>query len=209
MGDGIRVSIVDDDALVRLSLRVIIERLSRYELVSTHDSALDALSVLPGMKPDIVLLDIRMPGMSGIECARQLIQKLPSAKLMMVTAYLEEALIAEAFRAGAIGYVLKPFTPETIGNALDCAERGVIHLEGVVSERFSAWLRARRSAGSPELSEREVEVLECVRQGMSDKEIAARLSLSEHTVKSHVRKILGKLKTSSRSGAVSIYFSYF
>lgn len=209
MGDGVKVSIVDDDVMVRSSLRLIIKRLPRFELVSTHDSALDALSVLTGIKPDIVLLDIRMPAMSGIECARRLLRKLPTTRIIMVTAYLEDALIADAFRAGATGYILKPFTPGTISNALDCATRGAIHLEGPVSERFSAWLRGRRTARLPELSEREVEVLRHVRQGLSDKEIANRLSLSEHTIKSHLRKILGKLNVSSRSGAVSTYFNYF
>lgn len=209
MGEPVRVSIVDDDSVVRSSLRLIIDRLPGYQLVSSHDSSADALSVLPGIAPAIVLLDIRMPGQSGIECARQLTRKLPGIKLVMVTAYLEDALIADAFRAGAIGYIVKPFKPKTIAAALDHAYRGVIHLEGAVSERFASWLRDRRLKPLPQLTEREIEVLGCVRQGFSDKEIAGQLSLRETTVKGYIRKILGKLNVSSRSGAVSTYFNSF
>lgn len=186
-----------------------VEHLPGYQVVSSHGSTDDALSVLPGATPEIVLLDIRMPGLSGIECARRLKQKMLDLKIIMVTAYLEDALIAEAFRAGAIGYVVKPFAPDVVASALRNAHLGVIHLEGPVSERFSAWMRERRARPLAVLSEREVEVLSLVKRGLSDKEIASRLSVGETTVKSHIRKILGKLKVTSRSGAVSEYFDYF
>jgi DNA-binding NarL/FixJ family response regulator len=206
MGECIRVSIVDDDSVVRSSLRLMIDRLPRYQVVSSHGSADDALSVLPGISPDVVLLDIRMPGLSGIECARLLRQSLPELRIVMVTAHLDDNLIADAFRFGAVGYVTKPFEPKTIADALEHARQGSIHVEGQVSERFLAWMRGRRGGAVPLLSEREVEVLQFVREGLSDKEIAVRLGLSEATVKSHLRSILAKLKVTSRSGAVAAYF---
>jgi len=204
-----RVSIVDDDGVVRSTLRLMLGRFDAFELVSAHATAADALEVLPGLAPEIVLLDIRMPGMSGIDCARRLKSALPDVRLVMVTAHLEDALIAEAFHAGAIGYVVKPFHPVGIEQALRYARAGVIHLEGPVSERFAAWMRDRKSKSPAHLSEREVEILSHVKRGLSDKEIARQLSVSEATVKSHVRRILAKLSTNSRSGAVSRYFDYF
>lgn len=204
-----RVSIVDDDAVVRSTLRLMIERLASFELVSSHATAADALEVLPGLTPEIVLLDIRMPGMSGIECARRLRAALPGVRLVMVTAMLEDALIADAFHAGAIGYVVKPFDPAGIEQALVHAREGVIHLKGPVSERFSSWMRERKGKPPAQLSEREIEILSHIKRGLSDKEIAGQLSVSEATVKSHVRRILSKLNTTSRSGAVSRYFDYF
>jgi len=209
MGKRIRVSIVDDDAVVRTSLRLIIENLPEYELVSSHGSADDALGVLPSLAPAIVLLDVRMPGLSGIECARRLQLQLPEVKIVIITAHLEDALIADAFKAGAVGYLIKPFSPKEIGDALDHVRRGIIHLEGPVAARFSAWMRQRNSRPLVLLSEREVEVLTCVKRGLSDKEIAALLFVSPATIKSHLRKILEKLKVTSRSGAVSAYFDYF
>lgn len=208
MDDRIRVSVVDDDAVVRSALRLMIANDPGYQVVSIHDSTADALSVIPKVLPAIVLLDIRMPGESGIECARKLMQRLPGLKLVMVTAYLEENLIAEAFQAGAIGYLLKPFNPVAVASALDHARLGVIHLEGAVSERFAAWLRDRRVNPATRLSDREVEVLGGVRRGLTDKEIASQLLLSESTIKTYIRKIFQKLGVSSRSGAVSSYFGY-
>lgn len=204
-----RVSIVDDDSVVRTSLRLIIGRIEPFELVSAHATAGDALEVIPGLAPEIVLLDIRMPGMSGIDCARRLKSAVPDVRLVMVTAHVEDALIADAFHAGAIGYVVKPFRPAVIEQALLHARDGIIHLEGAVSARFASWMRERKPKSPAPLSERELEVLTGVKQGLSDKEIARQLFVSESTVKSHVRRILSKLKTNSRSGAVSKYFDYF
>lgn len=209
MPERTRVSIVDDDNVVRTTLRLMIGRLDGFQVVSSHAAAGDALEVLPGLAPEIVLLDIRMPGMSGIECARQLKARLPDVRMVMVTAYIEDALIADAFHAGAIGYVVKPFRPAVIEQALLHARQGAIHLEGVVSERFSGWMRERRISSLARLSERELAVLSQVKVGLSDKEIAQHLAVSESTVKSHVRRILSKLGATSRSGAVSKYFEYF
>lgn len=209
MNQPTRVSIVDDDQVVRTTLRLMIGRLEGFQIVSAHAAADDALEVLPGLAPEIVLLDIRMPGMSGIECARRLRSLLPEVRMVMVTAHLEDALIADAFHAGAIGYVVKPFRPDVIAQALRHARQGVIHLEGTVSERFSVWMRERQTTSLARLTERELEILSQVKVGLADKEIAQQLGISASTVKSHVRKILSKLKTTSRSGAVSKYFGYF
>lgn len=206
MGNEIRVSIVDDDAVVRSTLRLIVDRLEGYELVSLHASAEDALEVLPGLMPDVALVDIRMPGMSGLECARLLKQLLPQTRVVMVTANVEDAAIAEALRAGAVGYVAKPFTPANIAHALQDACRGVIRLEGVVAERFSSAMQDRRPRPAVVLSDRELAILSRARRGASDKEIADELSLSVSTVKSHMRKIFAKLKARSRSGAITAYF---
>lgn len=209
MSRKLRVSIVDDDIVVRATMKLMVEHVRRCEVVSTHPSGEDALSVLPAVQPDIVLLDIRMPGKSGIECARELRGLVPAAAIVMVTACLEDALIADAFHAGAIGYLVKPCTTADIARAIENASKGAIHLEGPVSERFAAWIRGSRTRPLPALTEREVEVLALVKDGLSDKEIGDRLGLTPATVKAHLRNILRKLKAKSRSGAVSLYFNYF
>lgn len=206
MGNQIRVSVVDDDAVVRSTLRLIIERLEGFHVASLHAGAEDALEVLPGVAPDVVLVDIRMPGMSGIDCARRLNELLPDTRIVMVTAHVDDDAIASALRAGAVGYVAKPFAPATIAQALNDAVSGVIRLEGEVAARFSTAMRERRPKPKVALSDREVAILSHAREGLSDKEIADRLSVSVSTVKSHMRRVFGKLKAHSRSGAISAYF---
>ncbi|HAV62990.1 MAG TPA: hypothetical protein DCY13_11570 [Verrucomicrobiales bacterium] len=205
-GPTLGISIVDDDAAVRSTLKLMVERLSNCRVVSVHPTGDDAVSVIPSVQPDIVLLDIRMPGLSGIDCARQLHAVLPRLSIVMVTACLDDSLVAHAFQAGAIGYLVKPFNQSDIARAIENASQGSIHLEGPVSERFTAWLQGSSRATSSLLTEREVEVLGLIRDGLSDKEVGDQLGLTPATVKSHVRNILSKLNVRSRSGAVSSYF---
>lgn len=209
MESEIKVSIVDDDPSVRMSLRMMIGNVAGFTVASMHADAADAIGNIPAANPSIVFMDIRMPGKSGIECTRDLKKLLPGLRVVMVTAQLADALIADAFHAGAIGYLSKPFAPSDIARALECAQRGDIHLQGMVSERFSAWMQSRRPKPMVQLTEREVEVLTRLRQGLSDKEIAVKMGIQESTIKSHVRHVLAKLGSRSRTQAVSRYFGYF
>lgn len=209
MGSITQVSIVDDDPSVRTSIRLMVENVKGYSVVSVHDCANDALKGIPDTQPGIVFMDIRMPGKSGIDCTRELKEMVPSLKVVIVTAHLGDALIADAFRAGAIGYVVKPAKPEEISQALDYASRGEIFLRGAVSERFSNWMRNSRRKSMVPMTEREIEVLDGVKEGLSDRELAEKMSVTLPTVKTHIRNILTKLDARSRAHAVSKYFRYF
>ncbi len=209
MGSIKKVSIVDDDPSVRMSIRLMVEKVRGYQVVSLHDRADHALLGIPALRPEIVFMDIRMPGKSGIECTRELKELLPELKIVIVTAHLADALIADAFRAGAIGYVVKPVQPAELSRALECASRGEIYLKGAVSERFSRWMQSTRRKPMVLLTEREIDVLNAVKEGLSDREIADKMDVRHSTVRTHIRNILTKLGARSRAQAVSIYFGYF
>lgn len=209
MGSITKVSIVDDDPSVRMSIRLMVEKVPGYSVVSLHERADHAFAAIPGLRTEIVFMDIRMPGRSGIECTRDLKEIAPDLKIVIVTAHLADALIADAFHAGAIGYVVKPVEPAEIARALDCAKRGEIYLKGAVSERFSNWMQSSRRKPMPMLTEREIEVLNGVKKGLSDREIAEEMAIKESTAKTHVHHILTKLGARSRVHAVSKYFGYF
>jgi len=209
MGSIAKVSIVDDDPSVRMSLRLMVEKIPGYSVVSLHERADHALAAIPNLLPEIVFMDIRMPGKSGIQCTRELKEIVPALKIVIVTAHLADALIADAFHAGAIGYVVKPVEPGEIARALHCARRGEIYLKGPVSERFSNWMQNSRRKPMVLLTEREIEVLNGVKEGLLDREIAIKLDVRHSTVRAHVRNILAKLDARSRVQAVSKYFGYF
>jgi len=209
MGSDTKVSIVDDDPAVLMSIRLMVERVSGYSVASTHERAGEALREIPGVNPKIVFMDVRMPGKSGIECTRELKEIMPQLRIVIVTGHLADALIADAFHAGAIGYVIKPVRPAEIRSTLEFAKRGDIYLKGHVSERFSHWMTSRRPRSMARLTEREIMVLDSVKRGLSDREMANELNITESTAKTHVRNILLKLDARSRAHAVSKYFGYF
>lgn len=209
MGSNTKVSIVDDDPSVRMSIRLMVENVKGFSVVSLHAGADSAIRGIPDIQSEIVFMDVRMPGKSGIECTRELKELVPGLKIVIVTGHLADALIADAFHAGAIGYVVKPVAPKELAHVLDFAKRGDIYLKGAVSERFSNWMQNRRPKSLPELTEREIAVLDGVKEGWSDREIANHMGIKESTAKSHVHHILTKLGARSRAHAVSRYFGYF
>ena len=198
-----RVAIVEDNKTTREGLERIINLSPGCRCVCTCETAEDALRVLPLQRPEIVLMDIQLPGMSGVECVAQLKQLLPSAQVIMVTVYEDPDRIFRALRAGASGYLLKRAAPEQVLSAIREAQQGGAPMSGEIARKVIAYFRNQEAARAEveNLSAREREVLELVVHGFSNKEIADRLSVSLEAIRWHLKHIYNKLHVHSRTEA--------
>ncbi len=201
----ITVSVVEDDARVRASLARLIDRSARFRCVSQHPSAENALDELPAAKPGVVLMDVNLPGMSGVECVRRLKPLLPETQIVMLTVYEDSDLILAALAAGATGYLLKRTTPgELIAGIRDVHNGGSPMTSHIARKVVQSFRTSADPVASPEvLSPREQEVLELLARGYLYKEIAGALSISYDTVHTYVRRIYEKLQVHSRTEAVA------
>lgn len=200
----IRVAVVEDSAIIRRSLEAIINKAPGMQCVCACDTAEDALRRLPRATPDVVLMDIQLPNLSGIECTAELKQLLPSVQIIMVTVYEDTDRIFKALKAGACGYLLKRSTPEQIVAAIAEVQQGGAPMTSEIARKVIATFQSSSaySAEVEALSRRELEILDLVSQGYSNKEIAGRLSLSGGTVHWHLKNIYEKLHVHSRTQAV-------
>jgi two-component system NarL family response regulator len=207
--DDIRVMICDDHALFRRGLIMVLEAEDDIEVVAEAEDGEDALEKAVEFVPDVVLMDVRMPGVDGIEATRRIAEKVPTAKILMLTVSDEEEDLYEAIKAGATGYLLKEVSIEEVAPAA----RAVVAGQSLISPSMASKLlgefsnlakraEERTSVPTPRLTERELEVLRLVAQGKSNREIAGDLYISENTVKNHVRNILEKLHLHTRMEAV-------
>jgi DNA-binding NarL/FixJ family response regulator len=205
----IRVLIVDDEPLVRQGLRMVLEHGGDLDVVAEADDGAAALKMVASGGVDVVLLDIRMPVMDGIEAARRISASDGHPPIVMLTTFSDDALLAGALRAGASGYLLKSMPPEQIRGAVREAVAGRTSLAPVLVDRLVQEYAQRRVEPARELellTAREVEVLRAVAAGLSNEEIGARLFVSEGTVKTHVAAILRKLGLRDRTqAAVAAY----
>lgn len=204
---AIRVLLVDDQALFREGLRTLLSTDTGVEVVGEAANGEEAVRRVPGLKPDVVLLDLRMPVLGGVEAARRIRDADPEVRVVVLTTFDDDEEVFEALRAGAAGYLLKDAPLARILEAIHGVARGESHLQPSVAARVVAEF-ARVSRPSPEaspllepLSEREREVLRHLAHGRSNKEIAAALNLVEGTVKNHMSNILGKLGVLDRTQA--------
>ena len=204
-----RVLIADDEPLVRQGLRMVLEHGGELEVVAEADDGVAAVSEAASHDVDVVLLDIRMPQMDGIEAARRITAVPDPPTVVMLTTFSDDALIVGALRAGASGYLLKSMPPEEIRSAVREAVTGRTTLAPTVLDRLVREYAERRIEPSPDLhrlTDREVEVLREIAGGLSNQEIGARLYVSEGTVKTHVAAILRKLGLRDRTqAAVAAY----
>jgi DNA-binding NarL/FixJ family response regulator len=206
----ISVSIVEDNDRLRGTLAKVIGRAEGFRFVSDYGSAEDALADLPKMKPDVVLMDINLPGMNGVECVRKLKPLLPQTQTMMLTVYEDTENIFNALAAGASGYMLKRTpTPELL-EAIREMQRGgspmTTNIARLVVQSFQKPVAAPAPATGgdrPELSEREQQVLDLLVQGLIYKEIAEKLKISYETVHTYIRRIYEKLQVRTRTEAVA------
>ena len=208
-GDAIRVMICDDHALFRRGLVMVLESEDGIEVVGEAEDGQEAIAIVADLAPDVVLMDVRMPRVSGIEATRAIAEIVPSAKILMLTVSDEEDDLYDAIKAGATGYLLKEISIDEVATAI----RAVVGGQSLISPSMASKLLSeftslakkadeRQSVPTPRLTDRELEVLKLVAEGMSNKEIAGELFISENTVKNHVRNILEKLHLHSRMEAV-------
>jgi NarL family two-component system response regulator LiaR len=204
MGDPITVLIVDDHAVVRRGARAFLEAQPDFAVVGDVGSGGEAVLLAADLAPDVVLMDLVMPGMDGVQATRLLKQKSPCSQVIVLTSYHEDEHIFPAIRAGALSYLLKDISLADLADAVRKAAQGEVVMHPHVAARVVQELDggSHPDIGSyAQLSEREREVLRLIAEGRSNAEIAARLVLSEKTVKSHVRNILGKLHVADRTQA--------
>jgi DNA-binding NarL/FixJ family response regulator len=212
--DPIRVLIADDHAFFRRGLEVVLQGEPGLELVGQASDGQEAVQLAVEVMPDVVLMDIRMPKMTGIEAARQMKEVAPSAKIVILTISDEDDDLFEAIRAGASGYLLKDIPLDELADSvravyggqslINPSMAGKLLTEFATLARRDAEEEPAKHAPAPKLTDREMEVLRLVARGMNNRDIAKELYISENTVKNHVRNILEKLQIHSRMEAVMI-----
>ncbi len=202
-----KIVLVDDHEVVRLGLKSLLERHPQFEVVGEASSAREALDQVASLKPEIVLMDIRLPGTSGIEACEEIVNKYPGTKVIMLTSYAEDEMLFSAIRAGASGYILKQIGSEELIRALESVSRGEALLDPAVTQRvFQEVRRAvkeEEASAFAHLSQQEKHVLLLVSEGKTNREIAKSLFLGEGTVRNYVSSILSKLGVNNRAEAAA------
>ena len=208
----IRVLIADDQALVRGGFRMILEAQKDIEVVGEASDGREALAQARELDPDVVLMDIRMPELDGLEATRRLVSGNGSARVLMLTTFDLDEYVYAAMKAGASGFLLKDVRPEQLAEAVRVVAAGDSLLAPAITQRLIAEFVRRPPPGSgaptelSELTERELEVLKLIARGLSNGEIASALFVSEATVKTHVTHVLTKLKLRDRVQAVVLAY---
>ena len=199
-----KVAIVEDNKTTREVLETIINLSTDFRCVCTCSTAEEALRVLPAHQPEIVLMDIQLPNMSGVDCVAKLKELLPEVQAIMVTVYEDPDRIFRALRAGASGYLLKRTAPEEVLNAMREVQQGGGAMSGEIARKVIAHFReeTKATAQVDQLTAREREVLDLVVHGLSNKEIVDRLNVTMAAVRFHLRNIYHKLHVHSRTEAV-------
>jgi two-component system, NarL family, response regulator DevR len=202
-----RLVLVDDHEVVRLGLKTLLERHPQFEVIGEAGNARDAIDLVARIKPDVVLMDIRLPGASGIEACEAITKNDPNAKVIMLTSYAEDDMLFSAIRAGASGYVLKQIGGEDLVKAIESVGRGEALLDPAVTQRVIQEVRRavkeEEASAFVNLSQQERHVLIAVSEGRTNREIAKTLFLGEGTVRNYVSSILSKLGVSNRAEAAA------
>ncbi|ALC31440.1 response regulator transcription factor [Streptomyces sp. CFMR 7] len=209
-GDPIRVFLLDDHEVVRRGLRDLLGAEPGVEVVGEAATAAQALARGPALRPDVAVLDVRLPDGDGITVCRELRSRMPGLACLMLTSFDDEDALLDAIMAGAAGYVLKQINGSDLVSAVRTVATGQSMLDPATTARLMRTLRAPETAGPVEddrlsvLSERERSVLDLIGQGLTNRQIAGQLFLSEKTVKNHISRLLGKLGVERRVQAAVI-----
>lgn len=195
----ITVLLADDHEVVREGLRLALLRSSHIRVVGEASDGETAVALAERRRPDVIVMDLRMPGMDGIEATEEIMRVVPDAKVLIFTAYSERALLQRGLESGARGYILKEAPHETLLRAIEKVAAGETFVDPAL---MSALTKTRD--GTDVLTAREREILQLLADGMSNADVAAQLFISQETVKSHVRHILTKLEADTRTQAVAI-----
>ncbi len=202
MADKIGVLIVDDHAVVRQGLRTFLELQDDLEILGEASDGEEAVGIVERLLPDVVLMDLVMPRMDGIEAIRRITQISPSTKVIVLTSFADDDKVFGSIKAGASGYLLKDVRPQELGEAVRTVFRGEALLHPTIAIKLMReFADGERRDGGAHLTQRELEVLRVVARGMSNREIASELALAEKTVKTHVSNILQKLHLADRTQA--------
>ena len=207
VGHAIRVAIVEDVEVVRVGLAQMVGSTTGFVCVGSFGDAESALTALPSLAADVLLMDIGLPGMNGVEATRALRVRLPSLQVMMLTVYEDEARIFDSLRAGAMGYVLKTTPESELLDAIRVLHQGGSPMTNRIARRVVEVFRAppRESDAASELTVRERELLDLLAQGYRYKEIGEQLGIALDTVRTHIRHIYEKMQVRSRTEATSKY----
>ena len=203
----ITVLVVDDHQIVRLGLQTLLSVKPDFEVIGQAATAGEAIAAVERLQPQIVLMDVRLPGRNGVEACREIKRRWPQTHVIMLTSYADDELVLEAIQAGAEGYVLKRVQDDDLIEGIRAVARGEAILDPAVTQKLLARVRRAEQEMTAwafrELSEREIEVLALVSEGKTNAEIAQVLSLSEKTVGNHVSAILEKLGVANRIEAAT------
>ena len=206
---SLRLLLVDDQSLFREALRTLLSLQADFEIVAEAENGERAVALAKAHRPDVILMDLRMPVMGGVEATRRVVAAVPASRVVVLTTFEEDEEIFEALRAGAAGYLLKACSADKLCEAVRAAAKGTSVLEPSVAARMMAELsrlgakEGRRPAAplADPLSDRELSVLKLLAGGCSNKEIGSALSITEGTVKNHMTNVLGKLGALDRTQA--------
>lgn len=203
MSDVIRILIADDHAVVREGLRLLLMSEPGMEVVGLAADGVEAVAMAQSLQPDVVLLDLLMPRKNGIEAIEEIKQEDPKARILVLTSFAEDDKVFPAIKAGALGYLLKDSSPQELLQAIRDTHQGESFLHPAIARKLIKELNRPSDLPPAEepLTEREVEVLKYVAQGLSNQAIATKLSISERTVRTHVGNILNKLHLANRTQA--------
>jgi two-component system, NarL family, response regulator LiaR len=199
----IRVMIVDDHAIVRKGIRALLSEADGFEVVAEVANGTEAVRYAEETRPDVILMDLLMPVMDGIEATLQITGRCPTARVLVLTSFAADNKVFPAIKAGAVGYLLKDSSPDDLVRAIRQVHRGETALHPTIARKLLQEV-ARADPHEPAptaLTEREMAVLRLIAQGLSNQEIADRIAVSEPTVRTHVSRILGKLHLASRTQA--------
>jgi len=207
MTNTVRILIADDHSVVRAGLRALLERQGRFRVVAEAATGEEAVAKAQESQPDVAVLDVRMPGVSGIEACRQIIESVPGCRVIMLTSYAEDELLFAAIQAGASGYVLKRIGDNELIQAIERVSRGEGMLDPAMTATVFTEMRkanqAQHAAAFASLTSQELAVLALVAEGLTNRQIAIKLYLGEGTVRNYVSSVLQKIRASNRAEAAA------
>lgn len=207
MTNTVRILIADDHSVVRAGLRALLERQGRFRVVAEAATGEEAVAKAQESQPDVAVLDVRMPGVSGIEACRQIIETVPGCRVIMLTSYAEDELLFAAIQAGASGYVLKRIGDNELIQAIERVSRGEGMLDPAMTATVFTEMRkanqAQHAAAFASLTSQELAVLALVAEGLTNRQIAIKLYLGEGTVRNYVSSVLQKIRASNRAEAAA------
>jgi two-component system, NarL family, response regulator LiaR len=197
---GIRVLITDDHAIVRKGIRALLAETDDIQVVGEASNGVEAMSLAKELNPDVVLMDLLMPEMDGIEATRQITAQMPKVHVLVLTSFVGDSKIYPAIKAGALGYLMKDAEPAELIRAIRAVHQGQPSLPPAIARKIMKEIREEPSPnpGPEALTAREVEVLQLLARGLTNEEIAAELAISEATVRTHVSHLLAKLHLANR-----------